>query len=77
MTSAETKPSQGMAAVFGAAVVNKDFRKLLLRNPEQAVTHGYAGESFNLTPDELLFFKTTQARSLPDLAQQWNARHGS
>ena len=45
-------PSDSMIRLLAAAVINRRFRDLLLRNPGLALYRGYGGESFTLTPGE-------------------------
>lgn len=51
-----------------AAVVSKSFRKMLLSNPEIAVTSGYQGESFNLRDEDRSWLFSTRPANLVDLA---------
>ena len=61
-----------------AAVVNERFRKLLLTNPELALSMGYSGESFDLSKEEKKQLTSIKADSLEDFASQLagnNRRH--
>jgi hypothetical protein len=60
----------GINELFAAAVINHDFCRLLLDQPEIALQQGYLGESFNLTPEEQALIISIRAKSLPELARQ-------
>ncbi len=60
----------GLSSVFAAAVVNKEFRNLLLQNPRAALESGYMGAPFLLTAEEHSLLTSIEATSLTDLAQQ-------
>lgn len=60
----------GLNSVLAAAVVNKDFRNMLLRNPRAALESGYLGEQFLLSAEEHSLLTSIQANSLTELAQQ-------
>lgn len=62
--------SKGLSRVFAAAVVNRQFRDLLLENPQEALGKGYLGETFSLTPEESDLIASIRADSLSDLAKQ-------
>ena len=62
--------SSGLNRVFAAAVVNQQFREMLLRDPLDALQKGYMGESFRLSKEEWELIVSIRAESLPDLAQQ-------
>jgi len=53
-----------------AAVVNERFRKLLLTNPEMALSMGYSGEKFNLSVEEKKRLTSIKANSIEDFASQ-------
>jgi len=53
-----------------AALVNHRFCNLLLSDPLQAVTSGYNGETFELTPEEMQLLRAIKASSLRDFAMQ-------
>ena len=56
---------------MAAAVVDRQFRELLLADPNIAVESGYGDESFQLTPEEKdLILSVGQATSLADFATQ-------
>ena len=58
--------------LFAAAVVSDQFRKTLLRAPEEALANGYLGQTFPLTDQEKKIIKTIRAENLSDFAQQVN-----
>ena len=59
-----------LSRLISAAVVNKRFRDLLLRNPEEALEAGYQGEAFMLASEERALITSIQATSLADFAMQ-------
>ena len=60
----------GLNSVLAAAVVNKEFRNMLLKNPRAALENGYQGEQFLLSAEEHSLLASIQANSLTDFAQQ-------
>jgi hypothetical protein len=64
--------SSELSRVFAAAVVNQQFREMLLRDPLDALQKGYMGERFLLSKEEWELIISIRAESLPDLAQQVN-----
>ncbi len=60
----------GLNKVFEVAVLNHQFRQLLLNQPETALRQGYLGDSFDLTLEEQALIISIRANSLSDLAQQ-------
>ena len=56
--------------LFAAAVVSDQFRKMLLRAPEEALANGYLGQTFPLTDQERKIIKTIRAETLTDFAQK-------
>jgi hypothetical protein len=69
------KPSVGRTALhrlFAAAVVSDQFRKTLLRAPEEALANGYLGQTFALTDQEKKIIETIRAENLTDFAQKVN-----
>ena len=58
--------------LFAAAVVSDQFRKTLLRAPEEALANGYLGQTFPLTDQEKKIIKTIRAENLTDFAQKVN-----
>lgn len=62
--------SVGLNRVFAAAVVNRQFRDMLLENPREALQKGYLGEVFTLTSEESDLVVSIRAESLSDFARQ-------
>ncbi|MBI2333500.1 MAG: hypothetical protein HYU84_15320 [Chloroflexi bacterium] len=62
--------SNGLNRVFAAAVVNRQFCEMLLKNPREALQKGYLGEMFILTPEEVSLIASIRADTLSDLARQ-------
>jgi hypothetical protein len=62
--------SNELNRVFAAAVVSRHFRDLLLQNPREAITKGYRGETFSLTPEESDLIASIRAETLAELASQ-------
>ena len=60
----------GLNKLFEVAILNYQFRQLLLNHPETALQQGYLGDSFDLTREEQALIMSIQASSLTDLAQQ-------
>ena len=58
--------------LFAAAVVSDQFRKTLLRAPEEALANGYLGQTFPLTDQEKKIIETVRAENLADFAQKVN-----
>ncbi|MGQ9599546.1 MAG: hypothetical protein ACUVWZ_09025 [Anaerolineae bacterium] len=53
-----------------AAMVNTQFREILLRDPAQAIATGYLDHSFSLTREERELVLGIQAQQLEDFAAQ-------
>jgi hypothetical protein len=53
-----------------AATVNGRFREVLLRDPARALSIGYDGQSFALTPEEKQLVLGIRARRLEEFAAQ-------
>ena len=62
--------SNGLNRVFAAAVVNRQFCDMLLKNPREALKNGYLGETFTLTSEEWELIASIHAETLSDLARQ-------
>ncbi len=60
----------GIHRLLAAAVVSRDFRDLLLSNPEEALREGFQGEAFALSDAERLLLLSIRADSLADFALQ-------
>ena len=56
--------------ILTAAVINQQFRNLLLDDPNQAVSRGFNGESFNLSSKEKDELSSLKGLSLADFASQ-------
>lgn len=69
VTKAPRNPA-GLSKLLEAAVVNRQFCQLLLKQPETALRQGYLGNSFDLTLEEQALIISIQANSLPDLARK-------
>jgi hypothetical protein len=59
----------GLGHLFAAAVVNRQFREMLLDDPETALQHGYLGQGFDLSREEHESLTSIRAQSLADLAK--------
>lgn len=64
------RTSNGLNRIFAAAVVNRQFCELLLKEPDTALKTGYLGESFLITGFEKELILSTHAESLADFARQ-------
>jgi hypothetical protein len=62
--------SGNISRLITAAVINQNFRQLLLSNPEIAINTGFNGESFRLNRAEKEFILSIQASSLADFAKK-------
>ena len=67
-----TSNRTGLQRLFAAAIVSDQFRKTLLRKPEEALAKGYLGQPFTLTDQEKLLIESIHADTLTDLAQKVN-----
>jgi hypothetical protein len=56
--------------ILTAAVINLQFRQLLLSNPGKAIDSGYGGEMFYLAREEKKRVAAIRATSLADFASQ-------
>ncbi len=56
--------------ILTAAVINLQFRQLLLSNPGKAIERGYGGETFSLGQNEKSRVAAIRASSLADFASQ-------
>ncbi len=70
-------PSANISRLITAAVVNQGFCRLLLTNPEKAISSGYNGESFRLDGREKELILSIQASSLADFAVKVSKNHQS
>lgn len=62
----------GLNHLLAAAVVSRQFREMLLEDPEAALQKGYLGEQFELSHEEREHLTSTRAQSLADLARSFN-----
>lgn len=65
-----TGPHPEVTRLLAAAIVNRQFRHILLSDPNQALDRGYQGEKFIFTRNERDLIISIQANSLPELAGQ-------
>ncbi|MBC8335882.1 MAG: hypothetical protein ISR59_07605 [Anaerolineales bacterium] len=65
-----TGPHPEVTRLLAAAVVNRQFRFLLLNDPVQALKMGYQGEKFAFTKHERDLISSINAKSLSELAGQ-------
>jgi hypothetical protein len=65
---ARTNPEY--SRILTAAVINIQFRQLLLSNPGKAIDSGYGGEMFYLAREEKKRVAAIRATSLADFASQ-------
>lgn len=61
---------QEISRILTAAVINENFRKLLLANPDKALAAGYRGEPFHLAKEERSRLAAIRASSLAEFAAQ-------
>lgn len=66
----QSKMHEEYSRILTAAVVNNQFRSLLLANPGKAIDTGYAGETFYLAREEKRKVAAIRATSLADFATQ-------
>ena len=69
-TTQTLSQSKELNRLLTAAIVNRNFCSLLLADPIQAVTSGYNGETFKLTPEEVQQIRSIQAATLRDFVLQ-------
>jgi len=62
--------SNGLVRLLAAAIVSKEFCRMLLDDPEWALEEGYQGETFFLTKEEYDSLLSIQAASLTELARR-------
>lgn len=65
-----TRAHQEYSRILTAAVINVQFRQLLLSNPAKAIESGYGGEMFYLAREEKKRVAAIHATSLADFASQ-------
>ncbi len=66
----DAQGSSGISRLLAAAVINREFRDLLLSDPERALAQGYQGETFDLDYYERSKVLSVRASSLTDFALQ-------
>ncbi len=71
-TTGASRAKQEYSRILTAAVINMQFRKLLLSNPAKAIENGYGGEMFSLAREEKRRVAAIRATSLADFASQLN-----
>lgn len=70
LSGSTMKAQQEYSRILTAAVINIQFRQLLLSNPAKAIENGYAGEAFSLAREEKRRVEAIRATSLADFASQ-------
>jgi hypothetical protein len=60
-----------MSRLINAALVDENFCRTLLEDPESAIGAGYNGENFQLSSFEAKFVRNVKAESLVDFAVCW------
>jgi len=70
MLSGNGHTQQEYSRILTAAVINLQFRQLLLSNPGKAIDSGYGGESFQLAREEKKRVAAIRATTLADFASQ-------
>jgi hypothetical protein len=66
----DAKEDRELSRLLTAAVINPEFRWLLLNASRTALQRGYNGEFFNLSPDSQALILSIQAASLEEFASQ-------
>lgn len=70
LSGSATRTQQEYSRILTAAVINLQFRQLLLTNPGKAIETGYGGEMFSLAREEKRRVAEIRATSLADFASQ-------
>ena len=70
LTGAGNLSHREYSRILTAAVINIQFRQLLLSNPGKAIEGGYGGETFALAREEQKRVAAIKATSLADFASQ-------
>jgi hypothetical protein len=65
-----TTSTQELNRVLSAAIVSPTFCKLLLKDPQVAISKGYQGETFHLNADERNCILSIKAPDLASFANQ-------
>ena len=68
--SLDLSQTKELSRLLTAAIVNPEFRNLLLTKPPVALSNGYNGESFEFTPDAQALITSIKANSIEDFASQ-------
>jgi hypothetical protein len=63
-------PSSAISRLLAAAVINENFRDLLLSDPFQALAQGFQGELFHLDSKDTSLILSIQTDNLSDFALQ-------
>ena len=69
-----TSWSDSLIELICAAAISERFCQTLLANPDIALSHGFNGQSFTLTSQELHLVRSIQATSLVGFIQELKAR---
>ena len=56
--------------IISAAVINERFCNLLLNDPEQAISSGYSGETFEMNSEDKMILSSIRANNLSEFALQ-------
>jgi len=70
LSGSASRTKQEYSRILTAAVINMQFRQLLLTNPGKAIEAGYGGEVFALAREEKRRVAEIRATSLADFASQ-------
>ncbi len=70
LSGSNSRTQQEYSRILTAAVINMQFRQLLLTNPGKAIEAGYGGEMFTLAREEKRRVAEIRATSLADFASQ-------
>ena len=70
LSQSDARTQQEYSRILTAAVINLQFRQLLLSNPAKAIDAGYCGESFQLAREEKKRLASIRATTLADFATQ-------
>jgi hypothetical protein len=70
LSGSDPRTQREYSRILTAAVINMQFRQLLLTNPGKAIETGYGGEMFSLAWEEKRRVSEIRATSLADFASQ-------
>ncbi len=62
--------SRGVNKLISAALVSREFQRVLLKDPLLAAEMGYRGEKFNLSAQELTWISSIRADNLKHFTEQ-------